>query len=56
MLFPKRIKLNLFPKARYIPELSFYDDAGKAYKLKDFKEYFTIYGERFAAKAKEIAR
>ncbi len=30
-------KLNLFPKARYIPELSFYDDAGKAYKLKDFK-------------------
>ena len=24
--------------------------------LEDFKEYFTIYGERFAAKAKEIAR
>ena len=30
-------KINMFPKARYIPELSFYGDSGKAYKLKDFK-------------------
>ncbi len=30
-------KINIFPKARYIPELSFYSDSGKAYKLKDFK-------------------
>jgi len=29
-------KINMFPKARYIPELSFYGDSGKAYKLKDF--------------------
>ena len=27
----------MFPQARYIPELSFYGDSGKAYKLKDFK-------------------
>ena len=30
-------KINIFPKARYIPELSFYSDNGQAYKLKDFK-------------------
>lgn len=30
-------KINIFPKARYIPELSFYADNGQAYKLKDFK-------------------
>lgn len=30
-------KINIFPKARYIPELSFYSDSGQAYKLKDFK-------------------
>ncbi len=29
--------MNLFPKARYIPELSFYDKDGKEYKLKNFK-------------------
>ncbi|MBQ9034334.1 MAG: TlpA family protein disulfide reductase [Alphaproteobacteria bacterium] len=29
-------KINIFPQARYIPELSFYGDSGKAYKLKDF--------------------
>ncbi len=34
---PASAKLNMFPKARYIPELNFYDDNGKAYKLKDFK-------------------
>lgn len=31
-------KINMFPKARYIPELSFYGDSGKAYKLKDFHQ------------------
>ena len=29
-------KLNLFPEPRYVPDLSFYGDSGKAYKLKDF--------------------
>lgn len=31
-------KINMFPQARYIPELSFYGDSGKAYKLKDFHQ------------------
>lgn len=29
-------KINMFPKARYIPALSFYDDNGNAYKLTEF--------------------
>ncbi|MBR6355545.1 MAG: TlpA family protein disulfide reductase [Alphaproteobacteria bacterium] len=29
-------KINIFEKARYIPALSVYDDAGHAYQLKDF--------------------
>lgn len=31
-------KLNIFPQPRYVPDLSFYGDSGKAYKLKDFKD------------------
>lgn len=31
-------KLNIFPQPRYVPELNFYGDSGKAYKLKDFKD------------------
>ncbi len=30
-------KINMFQKARYIPQLSIYDDNGNAYKLSDFK-------------------
>ena len=30
-------KINVFPKPRYIPALSFYGDSGKAYRLTDFK-------------------
>lgn len=30
-------KMNMFPQARYIPPLSFYDDNGNAYKLTEFK-------------------
>lgn len=29
-------KINMFPKPRYIPVLSFYDDNGNAYKLTEF--------------------
>ena len=29
-------KLNMFPQPRYVPDLSFYGDSGKAYKLKNF--------------------
>ncbi len=29
-------KLNLFPQPRYVPDLSFYGDSGKPYKLKTF--------------------
>ncbi|MBQ7632617.1 MAG: TlpA family protein disulfide reductase [Alphaproteobacteria bacterium] len=29
-------KINLFPQPRYMPSLSFYDDNGNAYKLKEF--------------------
>lgn len=35
-------KINVFPKPRYIPALSFYGDSGKAYKLSDFKEDMLI--------------
>ena len=31
-------KINIFPKPRYIPALSFYGESGKAYRLTDFKE------------------
>lgn len=31
-------KLNLFPEPRYIPDLSFYGDSGKAYKLSQFND------------------
>lgn len=37
LIFAVQAKINMFPKPRYIPELSFYGDSGKAYKLKDFK-------------------
>ena len=30
-------KINVFPKPRYIPALSFYGDSGKSYRLTDFK-------------------
>lgn len=30
-------KINMFPKPRYIPALSIYDDNGNAYKLTEFK-------------------
>lgn len=33
---PAEAKINIFPKPRYIPALSFYGDSGKAYRLKDF--------------------
>ena len=36
-------KINIFPKARYIPELSFYADNGQAYKLKDFKSDLLLF-------------
>ncbi|MBR3677187.1 MAG: TlpA family protein disulfide reductase [Alphaproteobacteria bacterium] len=29
-------KINMFPKPRYIPALSFYGDSGKPYRLTDF--------------------
>lgn len=29
-------KINMFPKPRYIPALSIYDDSGRAYKLNEF--------------------
>lgn len=29
-------KINIFPKPRYMPPLSFYGDSGKAYRLTDF--------------------
>ncbi len=35
---PADAKINIFPQARYIPELSFYGDSGNAYKLKDFHQ------------------
>lgn len=35
-------KINIFPKPRYIPALSFYGDSGKAYKLSDFTEDMLI--------------
>lgn len=35
-------KLNLFPQPRYVPNLSFYGDSGKAYKLKDFGDDLLI--------------
>ena len=35
--FPAAAKLNIFPKPRYIPVLSFYSADGKAHKLSDFK-------------------
>lgn len=31
-------KINIFPKPRYIPALSFYGESGKAYRLTDFKD------------------
>lgn len=34
---PAFAKINMFPKPRYIPPLSFYDDGGRAYKLTEFK-------------------
>lgn len=30
-------KINIFPRPRYVPQLSFYGDSGKAYRLKDFQ-------------------
>ena len=30
-------KITVFPQPRYIPQLSFYGDSGKTYRLKDFK-------------------
>lgn len=35
-------KINVFPKPRYIPALSFYGDSGKAYKLSDFNDDMLI--------------
>lgn len=37
LIWPAEAKINMFPKPRYIPPLSFYGDSGKAYRLKDFK-------------------
>lgn len=34
---PASAKINMFPKPRYIPPVSFYDDGGRAYKLTEFK-------------------
>lgn len=34
---PADAKINMFPKPRYIPALSFYSESGKAYRLTDFK-------------------
>ena len=33
---PVNAKMNLFPEARYIPALDFYDESGKKYQLYDF--------------------
>ena len=35
-------KLNLFPQPRYVPDLSFYGDSGKRYKLKNFSDDLLI--------------
>lgn len=33
---PAEAKINIFPRPRYIPALSFYGESGNAYRLKDF--------------------
>ena len=38
MVTAVQAKLNLFPEPRYVPDLSFYGDSGKAYKLSQFKD------------------
>lgn len=36
-LIPANAKINIFPKPRYIPALSFFGESGKTYRLTDFK-------------------
>jgi len=38
VIFSASAKINMFPKPRYIPAISFYSESGKAYKLTDFQE------------------